>query len=288
MKTPSSHLYSLGVYAVPAFGNEWYPRRMYLQENEREVFQHHLKTYGPQSKFGYKDFIPRSKPRSTTQRVGHLFKTQARGSSCRWRAPRRLPSVRLLVHRLERRQDGPKRDVVGDLANAVRKQGMRFGASSHRAEHWWFFDGGMKFDSDVKDPRYAGCTALHSPAPAGAKSDNQPNRDYLNDWLARTSELVDKYKPELLWFDWWIEEPVFEPYLQRFASFYYNRGAEWKHGGVAINYKNKAFPEKTAVLDIERGKLDAIRPMVWQTDTSIGLRSWGYIENEEFRSADSL
>ena len=45
-----------GVYAVPAFGNEWYPRNMYLQD--QPAFQHHIETYGPQSKFGYKDFIP--------------------------------------------------------------------------------------------------------------------------------------------------------------------------------------------------------------------------------------
>jgi Glycosyl Hydrolase Family 88/Alpha-L-fucosidase len=49
---------------------------------------------------------------------------------------------------------GPKRDTLGELAKAVRKQGLVFGVSSHRAEHWWFFDGGMHFDSDVQDPRY--------------------------------------------------------------------------------------------------------------------------------------
>jgi len=280
-----------GVYAVPAFGNEWYPRRMYLQENEREIFQHHVKTYGPQSKFGYKDFIPKFKAEKYDP---NAWATLFKNAGARFVVPVAehhdgFPLYDCSFTDWSAAKMGPKRDVMGDLAGAVRKQGMRFGASSHRAEHWWFFDGGTKFDSDVKDPRYAG---LYGPAQPkrlpDAKRDNQPDRAFLNDWLARTAELVDKYKPELVWFDWWIEEPVFEPYLQRFASFYYNRGAEWKRGGVAINYKNKAFPEKTAVLDIERGKLDAIRPMVWQTDTSIGLRSWGYIENEEFRSADSL
>ncbi|MGB3329684.1 MAG: alpha-L-fucosidase, partial [Thermomicrobiales bacterium] len=46
-----------GVYAVPAFGNEWYPRNMYLQ-GSRE-FEHHRATYGDQASVGYKDFIPR-------------------------------------------------------------------------------------------------------------------------------------------------------------------------------------------------------------------------------------
>jgi alpha-L-fucosidase len=45
-----------GVYSVPAFANEWYPRNMYLPGNP--AYEHQIATYGPQSKFGYKDFIP--------------------------------------------------------------------------------------------------------------------------------------------------------------------------------------------------------------------------------------
>src|SRR3972149_566742 len=45
-----------GVYSVPAFGNEWYPRNMY-QKGTPE-FDHHVATYGSQREFGYKDFIP--------------------------------------------------------------------------------------------------------------------------------------------------------------------------------------------------------------------------------------
>ena len=113
-----------------------------------------------------------------------------------------------------------------------------------------------------------------TPTSTGRPPDKTPpDVAYLNDWLARTTEIVDKYQPELVWFDWWIEQPVFQPYLQKFAAFYYNRGAEWKRG-VAINYKHKSFPEKAAVLDIERGQLDTIRPIFWQTDTSIGEKSW--------------
>ena len=49
-----------GVYAVPAYGGEsygeWYPYNMYRQGTQ--VFNHHVETYGPQDKLGYKDFIP--------------------------------------------------------------------------------------------------------------------------------------------------------------------------------------------------------------------------------------
>jgi alpha-L-fucosidase len=86
---------------------------------------------------------------------------------------------------------------------------------------------------------------------------------------------VDRYRPQVVWFDWWIQHQAFVPYLQTFAAYYYNRGAQWGRG-VAINYKHQAFPEGTALYDIERGQLTGIRPLFWQTDTAIcttlGLR----------------
>ncbi len=98
--------------------------------------------------------------------------------------------------------------------------------------------------------------------------------EYLDDWLARTCELVDKYRPQLVWFDWWIEQKCFAPYLKTFASYYYNRSAQWNEG-VAINDKHQAYPDGAAVLDIERGQLKDIRPLLWQNDTSVSKNSWG-------------
>jgi alpha-L-fucosidase len=270
-----------GVYSVPAFDNEWYPRNMYLKDNP--VFKHHIETYGPQAKFGYKDFIPQFRAEKfDPDRWAELF----RKAGAKYVVPVAehhdgFPMYDCTVTEWSAAKMGPKRDIVGALAVAVRKQGLHFGASTHRAEHWWFFNGGMTFDSDVKDPRYAG---LYGPA---QPDKTQPDKAYLDDWLARTSDIVEKYQPEVVWFDWWIEQPVFQPYLQKFAAYYYNRAAQWKRGGV-INYKLKTFPERTAVLDIERGKLDTVRPLFWQTDTSVGEKSWGYIKDEKFRTPHSV
>jgi alpha-L-fucosidase len=270
-----------GVYSVPAFDNEWYPRNMYLKDSP--VFKHHAETYGPQSQFGYKDFIPRFKAEKfDADHWAELF----RKAGAKYVVPVAehhdgFPMYDCSFTEWSAAKMGPKRDVVGELAAAVRKQGLHFGASSHRAEHWWFFNGGMTFDSDAKDPRYAG---LYGPA---QQDKTQPDKAYLDDWLARTAEIVEKYQPEVVWFDWWIEQPVFQPYLQRFAAYYYNRGAQWRRG-VAINYKLKTFPERAAVLDVERGQLDTLRPLFWQTDTSVSEKSWGYIASDKFRTPDSL
>ena len=268
-----------GVYSVPAFGNEWYPRNMYKQ-GTRE-FEHHVKTYGSQKNFGYKDFIP-------------MF-TAEKFDPDKW-ADLFLKSGAKFVVPVAEHHDGfamydcsytgwsavsmgPKRDIIGELANAVRKRYLVFGVSYHRAEHWWFFHEGMKFDSDVRDSRYID---FYGPA---QPETIQPNEEFLEDWLNRLCELVDKYHPQVVWFDWWIEQPAFEPYLRRFAAYYYNRGFQWNRG-VAINYKNQAFPRKAAVFDVERGLLEDIDPYFWQTDTSISKNSWGYIKDHDYKTAD--
>ena len=133
-------------------------------------------------------------------------------------------------------------------------------------------NGGRQFDSDVTDPQvadfYGPAVLMDQPISTDRDQTPRPDASYLEDWLARCCELVDKYQPQLFWFDWWIEQIVFQPYVQKFAAYYYNRGAEWGKG-VAINYKNQTFPDGTAVYDIERGQLAGIRPMLWQNDTSI-------------------
>ncbi|MEM2026611.1 MAG: alpha-L-fucosidase [Candidatus Bathyarchaeia archaeon] len=270
-----------GVYSVPAFQNEWYPRNMYIKGHP--AYHHHLEAYGPHDKFGYKDFIPMFTAenwdpeewaklfREAGARYVVLVAEHHDGFALYDCSYSRWNSVKM----------GPKRDIVGELAKAVREEGLAFGVSYHRAEHWWFFEGGMHFNSDVRDPRYYD---FYGPA---KPSSTQPDDEFLCNWLKRACELVDKYRPQIFWFDWWIEQPVFEPYLRFFAAYYYNRAYEWGIG-VVINYKHNAFPEGTAVLDIERGKSEVMRENFWQTDTSICRKSWGYIRDHDYKPAGSI
>ncbi len=190
---------------------------------------------------------------------------------------------------------GPQRDLIGELAEAVRKQGLIFGVSNHRAEHWWFMNGGRQFASDVQDEQYSDFYGPARPGPRNWEEEAWHSRDwepkpdeaYLMDWLARNCELVDKYQPQIVWFDWWIRQNVFAPYLQKFAAYYYNRAVQWDRG-VAINYKLDAFPEGAAVYDVERGQLSDIRRLFWQTDTAVSKNSWGYIKNHEYKTVEDI
>ena len=279
-----------GVYSVPSFGNEWYPRNMYREGSEE--YKHHLATYGPQDKFGYKDFIP-------------LFKAEHFDASA-WARLFERSGAKYVVPVAEHHDGfamydsglsdwtaakmGPKRDVIGELAKAVRAEGLHFGTSSHRVEHNFFLGVGRAIPSDVNDPDYA---AFYGPAHAWleAPKDTPLANDFTyvspawtRDWLARACEIVEKYHPDIMYFDWWIGQPSVRPDLTRFAAFYYNASLAYgDHVGV-INYKDFAMAEHSAVLDLERGQLGDIRPLHWQTDTSVSNQSWGYIQNDTFKS----
>ena len=280
-----------GVYAVPALGSEWYPRNMYVQ-GSRE-YEHHRATYGPHDQFGYKDFIPMFKAEKYDAAAwAKLFKE----SGARFVVPvaEHHDGFQLYGSSLSKWnavQMGPKRDLIGELADGVRAEGMIFGASSHRAEHWWFFNVGNTFPTDVQDPAYAG---LYGPAsgelgqrPHEQYYANSPDQAFLEDWLLRTCELIDKYQPQLIWLDWWVQNMAFKPYLKKLAAYYYNSGVEWGKG-VAINNKYDAFPAGTTVFDIERGQESRIRGLFWQNDTSVSKNSWGYIENQDYKVANDI
>jgi alpha-L-fucosidase len=270
-----------GVFSVPGFNNEWYPRNMYKQGTPE--FEHHVATYGPHRDFGYKDFIPQfTAEHFDPDDWAVLFKQ----AGARFVVPVAEHHDGFAMYDTDRSRwkaaaMGPKRDVIGELAEAVRRQWLVFGVSSHRAEHWWFMNGGAQFDSDVRDPEFAD---LYGPA---APSTMQPNEQFLEDWLLRTVELVDRYRPQLMWFDWWIGQPSFEPYVRRFAAYYYNQARRWDRG-VVINYKWDAFRPGTAVYDLERGQMGDLRPDVWQNDTAVSKTSWAWVEGQDYKSLGDL
>jgi alpha-L-fucosidase len=279
-----------GVYAVPAFGSEWYPRDMYRSGSE--VYQHHVATYGPQDKFGYKDFIPMFKAEHFDAAVwARLFK-QA-GAKYVVPVAEHHDGFAMYdsgVSDWTAAKMGPHRDVIGELAKAVRSEGLHFGASSHRVEHNFFLGVGRAISSDINDPQYA---AFYGPAhiwlenPRATPVSNDftyVSSAWTADWLARSSEIVEKYHPDIMYFDWWIGQPSVRADLTRFAAFYYNASLKYgDHVGV-INYKDWAIQEHAAVLDLERGQLSDIRPLYWQTDTSVSNKSWGNIQNDTFKS----
>ena len=279
-----------GVYSVPAFGSEWYPRDMYREGSEE--YKHHLATYGPPDKFGYKDFIPLFKAEHFDPAVWAKLFNEA-GAKYVVPVAEHHDGFAMYDSGLSdwtAAKMGPHRDVIGDLAKAVRAEGLHFGVSSHRVEHNFYLGVGRAIASDINDPEYA---AFYGPAHNWLENKNHSplsndftyvSSAWADDWLARSSEIVEKYHPEVIYFDWWIGQPSTRANLTRFAAFYYNASLKYgDHVGV-INYKDWAMAEHSAILDVERGQLGDIRALTWQTDTSVGNKSWGNIKSETFKS----
>ena len=286
-----------GIYSVPAFGNEWYSRNMY--NPARREGQHHVATYGDQKAFGYKDFIPMFQ--------GEYFDAEA------WVSLFKQAGAHYIMPVSEHHDGfamydtafncwnsvnmGPCRDVMGEIIKACDAHGLQFCASNHRAEHYYFMNLGRLIDSDVNDPAYAdfyGPAVFRPDLDAVNMSDTTetpstvgPTEEWLVDWMVRICEFIDNYQPKVLYFDWWIQNFSFKPYLKKIAAYYYNCAHQWGKE-VTINYKREAFPPGVATFDVERGALTDISPVPWQTCTAIGKSSWGYTSDNEFKTSRQI
>ena len=278
-----------GVYSVPAFGNEWYPRNMYVAGTAE--YEHHQKKYGSQKDFGYKDFISGLNAEQFDAGAWMDLFAEA-GARFVMPVAEHHDGFKMYKSELSKWNSvemGPKRDIVGELKSAAERHGIQLCCSNHRAEHFWFFSGGLEYDSDVSD---GSADDFYGP-PHRAPQDHShlmdcpPTREHMEDWLVTNCEMVDRYRPAVVWFDWWIQHLAFKPYLRKFAAYYYNRAAEWGVE-VAINNKYDAYAYTSTVFDVERGQLKGTAPRLWQNDTSIAKNSWGYTDGNDFKKANEI
>lgn len=270
-----------GLYTVPAYHNEWYAGHMY-----NSFVQWHTEHFGPPDKFGYKDFIPLFKAEKfNPDEWAALFKQ----SGARFVVPcgehhDRFAMWDSQLTKWNAKQMGPKRDIIGDLATSVRAQGLKYGISNHRMFGYDFMVPANKnLKTDLYDPAYAD---FYGPLPTEKKT--LPTQEFCNGWLARTIELIDKYQPDFLWFDW-DGTGAQNPVKLQFATYYFNRAKEWGKS-VAFSQKGDTFPFGTGITSYEKGGRmpTQITPNVWEVDDIISTGSWGYVSDMKYRSATSI
>jgi len=270
-----------GLYSVPAHHNEWYEKHMYAADR-----QWHAEHFGPQDKFGYKDFIPLfTCEKFNADDWATLFKQ----SGARFVIPtaQHHDGFSLWdsqVNPVNAKNMGPKRDLIGELCQAVRKQGLKFGVSNHGIENFQFVNPTPELaaqlqseHADLYDPQWADFYHVADRSDAACEK-------FLGDWYARNVELIDKYQPDMLWFDNGVDIRYLDPLKLRIAAYYYNRAAEWGKQ-VSISTKKAAYAPSGkntetigSIIDFE--KIGArspagIRTGVWQVDEPIGS-TWGY------------
>ena len=300
-----------GVYSVPAAGSEWYPKHMY-----NGLAKAHKEKWGRQSQFGYKDFIPMFKAEKfDATEWAELF----REAGARYVIPTAEHHDGFAMYdskltRWNAKQMGPCRDIIGELAAAVRHEGLKFGVSNHRIENWDFmYPLNMPKDStDLFLPQYAdlygppqkpteqsgmGPKAMAVAANGGAteavineaaQEGRHPQSDaFLNEWELRVHEIIDRYQPDLLYFDNGINYRSLDPWKLRLARYYYNSAWQWGRE-VSIQSKAQAYLAGS-IQDFERESRAPRKPYdrYWQVDDPIGNK-FGYIEGLKLQSADGI
>ncbi|MGJ8679096.1 alpha-L-fucosidase [Paraglaciecola sp.] len=279
-----------GPYTVPAHKTEWYSIWMYQEGHP--IRKHHEQTYGPLDEFGYKDFIPMfTADKFDPQEWAALFK-QA-GAQFAGPVTEHADGFAMWDSELTKwnaADMGPKRDIVGEMAKAIREQDMKFIATFH---HQWKYAWYPTWDenTDASNPEYAD---LYGPkVPKGTfdfknmtHADPLPDQKFNQEWLAKILEVVDKYSPDLVYFD--NKMNIIEEQTRLdFLSYYYNHAAK-REQDVVVTYKFEDLEQGSAVLDLERSRMSEKKSFPWLTDDSIDWNSWTHIANPNYKTANRL
>ena len=277
-----------GLYSVPAFGNEWYSHWMYLPG--RPEYEHHLATYGPLDKFGYKDFAAAfTAEHFDPDAWVALFKT----AGARYIGPVTEMADGFSmwdsrVNRWNAARMGPRRDVVGEMERAVRKQGLKFLTSFHHSWLWgWYMS--PVVNADIYQPEFADFYWPHEFTPGNTgpfnygHPDPPPSTRFCEIWRDKVIEVIDGYHPDLIYFDSRVANIPESYRLQMLAHFYNSNYATGN--GVVMTYKDRDFATSSGVLDIEAGQLTETASFAWQTDDELDWASWAYLTHPDYKSA---
>lgn len=283
-----------GLYTVPAHHNEWYEKYMY--SNAGAAW--HIANFGPIDKFGYKDFIP-------------LF-TAAKFDPDAWAALFKKSGAKYIIPTAQHHdnfalwdsqvwpynavQMGPHRDLIGALAKAVRAQGLKFGVSNHGIEGFTFVEAPPQMAAQLKaekadlyDPKWEDFYHFADRSDAACEK-------FLVSWVQRNEELIDKYQPDMLWFDNGVDIRYLDPLKLWVAAYYYNRASTWGKE-VSISTKKAAYAPSNdnlqtigSIIDFEKigaRSPSGIRTGAWQVDDPIGS-TWGYTSDMHIQAAGAI
>jgi len=272
-----------GVYAVPAQGPNctWYANRLYNKPDGAER-KYHETTYGPLEKFGYKDFIPMfTGEKFNADEWADLFlKAGARFAGPVAEHHDGFSMWDTKYSKWNAAKMGPKQDIVGKLAKAIKKRDMKFVTAFHHAENWFYFPTWDK-RYDCGDPQYSG---LYGPI---HEKDALPDKAFLDQWKGKIIEVIDKYDPDFIWFDFGLRL-ITDSYKQEVLTYYYNHAIA-NNKEVVVSYKGHDLSPGAGLLDLELGQETTMTYNDWITDTSIDDgQGWGYVKGLGFKSVDNL
>ncbi|MBV8388409.1 MAG: alpha-L-fucosidase [Mucilaginibacter sp.] len=283
---------------------DWYARGMYQEGSEQ--YKIHLQKYGHPSKFGFKDVINVWKAENwNPEELVGLYKSA--GAKYFMALANHHDNFDLYDSKYQSSWNstkiGPKKDLIGGWAKAARNNELPFGVSVHASHAWMFYEtsqgsdksgpfAGVPYDGNITRANGKGAWwdgldpqelyAQNHEVSQGWNWDWEnkkywPSQAYCEKFYNRTIELINKYNPDVVYFDdshlplW----PVSDVGL-KIAAHLYNKSIK-EHGELRAVVNAKILDEnqrKAMVWDLERGHANEIQPLPWQTDTCIG--DWHY------------
>jgi alpha-L-fucosidase len=316
-----------GPQCQPEHG-DWYARSMYMEGSDD--YKSHLQKYGHPSKFGFKDVIHEWKAEKwdPEQLVGLYKRAGAKYFFALANHHDNFDNYDSKHQPWNSTKIGPKKDLIGGWAAAAKKHGLMFGVSVHASHAWMFYEkaqkadmagsyAGIPYDGNTtkasgKDKWWEGLDpqelyAQNHALSINADDDqvfykqwdwshgaNVPDKKYCEKFFDRTVDLINKYEPDLVYFDDTVLPlwPISDAGL-RIAAHLYNTSIKKNNGKLQAVINGKILDEmqrKCMVWDIERGQSNTIESLPWQTDTCIG--NWHYdralFDNRGYKSAETI
>lgn len=290
---------------------DWYARGMY--EENSDYYKWHVANFGHPSKVGFKDVIHAWKAQNwDPEMLVRLYKRV--GAQYFFAMANHHDNLDLWDSRYQEWNSvrvGPQKDIVLGWANAARKYELPFGLSVHASRPWTWYEfaqgsdkkgelAGVPYDGNLTkadgkgtwwerlDPQelYA---QNHEVSKKGDFSKQWnwgdgasiPTSQYCEKFYNRTIDLINRFNPDLLYFDdtGLPLYPVSDAGL-KIAAHYYNHNMATHNGKLEAVLFGKVltdFQKKCMVWDIERGAPDKAQSDPWQTCTCIG--DWHYNRN---------
>lgn len=294
-----------GPQCVPMVG-DWYARNMYIQGSEQ--YNHHVRTYGHPSKFGYKDIVKLWKAENfdPDALMEKYYKAGARFFVAQASHHDHFFNYATKLNRFNSVDMGPHKDIVGLWQQAAKKYDLPFGITEHLGASfgWWRSNKGHDtygpykgVPYDGNDPEYR--DFYHDNYEHVAKEGEEdkwtwltPNPKFREYWLKVMKEIIDNYHPDMLYSDSFLpfsekgdisDEPEYKLGLEAVA-YLYNDNIR-RNGSNQAVYTQKSRDEdiyKVGVLDIERSQLPTPLPVPWQSETCIG--EWFYKKQIKYKT----
>jgi alpha-L-fucosidase len=289
-----------GAYSVPAFQatafGEWYPKTMNTPGTGEN--RHHKEAYGDPSEWPYHYFINGAKAKAggwvkfepKLQSAGGKFDPDGwaqlfAAAGARFAGPCAEHHDGYSMWASQKNEWNTQSkiglDVVGEIAAAVRKKGLRLVTSFHHAFPivWGWYP--------TNELTYWPAKCIPSGEVSLQKLYGKlPRDEEMQLWQDKLEEVIDAYQPDFIFHDVGIIA-VPERYRLNHLAYYYNRAAEWKKD-VVVSFKNEELNRDCAVLDFEGGATDDIASFFWVCDQNLGPGSWGYVEGMDYFPAKTV